>query len=273
MNPNPGAGSNPLAGGSGANPSAANPLAGGQQTQTPAQVGTNSPAGAQAGSNPPAGGSSGDQNTAPTASDADTAPISRDVYNERVRAEAALRKRVQELEAYRTAQENAKLTEQERIQKQLDAYQQQEAEWLIERQQLRMHSVVEAQVREKNLVAPANVVYAILMSEYADELDYDQDTGMATNAGDKINRLVEKYPWLVKQPTQAPPPGSGRSVSPPRNPVTGQYAPQQQQVGQQAGQQQQPSQQQLQDIKPVRRSLGEIEWSKPGENENPWARR
>src|SRR5262245_48527508 len=108
MNPHGnGAGSNPPAGGSSAGNISANPTAGGLNSQNPAQ---GVPAGQQSGSNPQAGASPNGPNT-PQQEDG---PVARDVYNERVRAEQALRKRVLDLEERAKREEDAKLSEGER---------------------------------------------------------------------------------------------------------------------------------------------------------------
>src|SRR5260221_58472 len=254
--PFPSGSANPLAGGQNANPPATNPPAGGSPNLNPANVGN--PAGA-AGSNPLAGGSSGDQiTTPPTSGDDPNTPISADVYREKMRSEAALRKRVQELEAYRTQQEDAKLTQAERDKKALDEFTAKEAAWLAERQSLRLARIVDARVRERNLV-DASAVRAILMAEYADQLDYD-DEGNPTNGEYLIDRAIEKYPFLVQAPPVSQPPGSGRPVSPPRTPA-GQYAPRQ------------PAQQQQQSVPPAQwPRLGDIDWTKPGGGQGPAGR-
>jgi len=249
--PFPSGSANPQAGGQNANPPATNPQVGGSPNLNPAQ---GAPAGV-VGSNPQAGGSNDPQTNAP---DDSNAPVTRDVYNERVRAENALRKRVQELEAYRTAQEDAKLTQQERDKKALDEFTAKEAAWLVERQSMRLARIVDARVRERNLV-DASAVRAILMAEYADQLDYD-DEGNPTNGEYLIDRAIEKYPFLVQTPPVSQPPGSGRPVSPPRTPA-GQYAPRQ------------PAQQQQQSVPPAQwPRLGDIDWTKPGGGQGPAGR-
>ncbi len=210
-----GAGSNPLAGGSSANAPATNPLAGGSPTPNPAQSGA--PA-AGAGSNPLAGGSSDPQN--PTPLD-DNAPISADVYREKARSEAALRQRVKDLEAKFKAQEDAKLTEQERTAQRVQELEAERPTWLARLKDAALQRVVDARVRERNLVDPAIILAVLSKAEFADQIDYD-DNGNPVNAEYQIDRAVEKYPSLLQPPSspqQNQPPNSGRQVSPPRPPA------------------------------------------------------
>src|SRR5260221_391823 len=213
-----GAGSNPQAGGSSANTPATNPQAGGSPNLTPAQQ-SGAPA-AGTGSNPQAGGS-GDPQANNSPNDDTNGPISRDVYNERVRAEAALRKRVLDLEAKVKAQDDAKLTEHERDKQRADTLEAEKVTWLERLKTLSLQRVVDAQVREKNLADPA-IVLAILKAEYADVIEFD-DNGNPVNAEYQIGQAIAKYPSLVNQSPPSQVPGSGRQVSPPRTPA-GQYA-------------------------------------------------
>lgn len=238
MNPLQGPGSNPPAGGSGTNAPTANPLAGGQSPQTPAPS-AGQPAG-NAGSNPPAGGSSGqpeNQTTAP------------DVAAEWKRENQALRKRLEALELEKKAQEDAKLTEAERKDRQLAELQRAQSDYEIEKQSWLLERAVidEANTRRLNDV---QTTVMLLRKEYGDMLDYD-DNGRPKNVGKMLDYLLEKKPWLAAPEPQAPqapaPPNSGRMGSPPRTP-TGQYA----------------SQRTPTPVPPSEwPTLSQIEWSKP----------
>lgn len=204
-------GSNPLAGGSGAAPSPANPLAGGQANNPPAQTGTNPAAGA--GSNPLAGGSSAGQATSP---DDENAPVPADVYREKARAEAALRKRLSEIESQLKAQEDAKLTEGERDKKRISDLERERDEYLLDRQDWRLQRVVDAEAGSLRLTDARDAMY-LLKRDYGDQIEYDDD-GNPTNVPWLLKRMTDKKPWLVwqEQQPQAQNPSSGRYASPPR---------------------------------------------------------
>ncbi len=216
---NDGAGSNPPAGGSSANTPATNPLAGGLPNQTPATP-QGQPAGtSSAGSNPPAGGSS-DKPENQTHAPNGTRP---DVEAEWKRENQALRKRLEALEAEKKAEEDAKLTESERKDKQLAELQRANAEHAAERQQWLLERAVidEANVRRLHDV---QATVLLLRQEYGDQLDYDEH-GVPVNVSKMLDRLLEKRAWLAAPEPPPPPqaPNSGRMGSPPRTP-TGQYA-------------------------------------------------
>lgn len=256
--PFPGAGSNPQVGGSSASPAGSNPQVGGSQPNTPA---SGAPAGNNIsqfpGSNPPVGaspnGADGNQQAPGNGNQQDdNAPVSADVYRERVRAETALRKRVQELEQKQREADLAALTEGERIKRELEEYRTKEQTWQRERQELRLTATVENYSRERGLVNPA-AVRAILLAEYGEQLDVDAE-GNYVNAQYLIDRMVEKYDFLKAPATAQPqtPPNAGRTVSPPRTP-SGQYAP--------YGQSAQPNTQPQAPSQWPR--LSDIDWSKP----------
>lgn len=230
-----GAGSNPLAGGSNANTPPTNPLVGGSANLTPAQ---GAPDGKQP-ANPLAGGQNADQN-AP-----ENENISPDVFREKMRSEAALRKRVQELEERVKREEDAKLTDDQRRAKALEEYQEKERAWLSEKKAMRLQSAVENRTRERNLVDP-KAVATLLQTEYGEQIDYDED-GTPRNAEYLVDRLIEKYAWLVRPPETPAPPNAGRNVAPNRSP-SGQYTPQRPATP-----------------KPVEQwaKLGDYDWSKP----------
>jgi hypothetical protein len=211
-----GAGSNPQVGGSGADPSGANPQVGGRPNPNPAP---GAPA-ADPKANPQVGGPTDPQAPAPD----ETGPVARDVYNERVRAEAALRKSNAEFRERLKALEDKELTDQERVTRRVAELEAEKASNLDRLQKALLMRAVDARVREHNLADP-DIVIAILKAEFSDLIEYDEQ-GNPLNAEYCIDRAVEKHPSLVQAPTSPQPPSSGRSVSPPRTPA-GQYAPRQ----------------------------------------------
>ncbi len=240
--PFPGAGSNPPVGGSGASPSTANPPVGGQPNQNPAQSGTSG----TPGSNPPVGGSGTPNQQHPsqqqqqhTPPSDEQGPVARDVYNERVRQEQALRKRVEQLEALQRQREEATLSEQEKLQRRLTEFEQKESTWHAERQSWQLDKAIDGVARDKSIVS-TSAVRAIMMAEFSEVIDYDSE-GRPTNAPYVVDRVLEKYPFLIQQQQQQPQaPGAGRSAVPPRSAGGSQYTPQQQQPQGQQPRQNQP---------------------------------
>lgn len=206
------ASANPPAGGQNTNTSATNPPAGGLLNLTPA----NGAPVANQSANPPAGGQTETQ-----AAPEDNSPVARDVYNERVRAEQALRKRVQELEDRVKREDDAKLTDDQRREKQLQEYAEREQIWAQEKRSILLRTAITERARERGLV-DANAVSVLLQAEFGDAIDFD-DNGVPMNAPYLVDRLVEKYDWLIQKSEQSPPPNAGRNVSPQRTP-TGQFA-------------------------------------------------
>lgn len=210
-----GAGANPLAGGRGADPSVANPQAGGLPNPNPAN---GAPDGRNS-ANPLAGGQNADQN-APN-----DEPVSADVHREALRENQTLRKNWKETQERLQALEDAKLTETERDKKRLV-----EAEAEVARERatshgLRLQIAIADRVRERNL-QDASVIKAILLTEFKEQLDDDPEL---IGVAHLIDLAVEKHPFLLRQPETPAPPGAGRTVSPARSPQ-GQYQMRQQQA-------------------------------------------
>jgi hypothetical protein len=207
--PQNGAGSNPPVGGSSANDLATNPPVGGSPGRTPAQTGT--PAGA-AGSNPLAGGSDRDQATSPD----DDAPVPADVYRERVRAEAALRKRLSEIEAQLKDAADAKLTESERDKKHIAELEADRANLLLDRQRSRIREAIADAARDAHVVN-TRAALTLFLADYGDQLDYDEQ-GTPSNAEFLFGRFLAANAYLVEPPAPDPRqmPSGGRLVSPPR---------------------------------------------------------
>jgi hypothetical protein len=217
-----GAGSNPPAGGSSAFPNpATNPPAGGSPSQTPAQhTGGSNPPAAGAGSNPPAGGSSNQQATHETTPESqkttdENAPVSADIYREKVRSEAALRRRLQELEQKVQAQEDAKLSEQERLSRRVQELERDKNQWVQDRRQLRLQRALDPVTRELNLV-DSNAALTLFLAEFADQIDWDDDNPL--NADYLFRNCINKYSFLKAPPAspQQQTPNAGRAASPPR---------------------------------------------------------
>jgi hypothetical protein len=212
-NPN-GADSNPLTGGSSANTPPTNPLTGGSAPQNPAPPNVGQPAG-NTGSNPPAGGSS--EPGTPQA-------VPPEVAAEWKRENAALRKRLEALEQEKKAGEDAKLTADERKDKQLAELQRKDYDNSLERQTWLLEKEIVSRAQQLRLNS-VDATVTLLRAQYGDQLDYDE-RGKPVNAEAMLARLIEKNPWL-QAPEQAPSqqqPNSGRVGSAPRTP-TGQYAP------------------------------------------------
>jgi hypothetical protein len=209
-----GAGANSQAEGRGASQTGANSQAEGRQTPNPVP---GAPA-AAAGSNSQVEGSSDPQ--ASSAADDENATVSAAQHRETLREAKVNREKWQAAEKRLQALEDAKLSEQERDKKRLQEAETQVAEALRANYALRLQIAIEERVQTLNLVS-AKAVKALLIQEYADQLD--DDLG---NVAYVINQAIVDNAWLQKPEPGTQPPNSGRSVSPPRTPA-GQYARQQ----------------------------------------------
>jgi len=114
-------------------------------------------------------------------------------YVRKLRAEAAeYRKRLRELEGKVKADEEAKLTEQERLQKRLAELERQQAEWERERQEIILQRTVE------NVALRMGIKYPDVAWKLIDlaKVDFD-DGGTPTNIEALLKEVIQKYPEIA----------------------------------------------------------------------------
>jgi small-conductance mechanosensitive channel len=134
-------------------------------------------------------------------------------YVRKLRAEAAeYRKRLRELEGRVKAEEEAKMTEQERLQKRLAELERKEAEYQQVLQARTLEYEVKLQASKLGVVDP-DAAYRLLDVK---QIEFDDD-GKPTNIEKALKDLVAKKPYLV---------ASG-GVPSPTNPAQGRISGQQ----------------------------------------------
>ncbi|HOM83934.1 MAG TPA: phage scaffolding protein [Armatimonadota bacterium] len=128
-------------------------------------------------------------------------PESFDVeYVRKLRAEAAeYRKRLRELEAAVKKQEEAKLSETERLQQRLAELEREQAEWQRERQERTLKYEVMLAAGRLGIV-DAEAAYKLLDLS---TIEFDED-GNPTNIEKALRNLVSKRPYLVGGNTSSP---------------------------------------------------------------------
>ena len=131
-------------------------------------------------------------------------------YVRKLRSEAAeYRKRLRELEQVVKQQEEAKLSEQERLQKRLAELEREQATWQRERQDLSLKYETMLMASRLGIVDP-EAAYRLL--DLAD-IEFGED-GAPRNLEQSLKDLIKRRPYLVQHAAPA-------SVSP-TNPATGQ---------------------------------------------------
>lgn len=134
----------------------------------------------------------------------------------KLRAESAsLRKRIAEFEAAQKAADDAKLSDQQRLEKQLATYQEQLAALQIEQQTYRLAREIAKHAPSLNLIDPDA---ALLMLQAGGEVDCD-DAGHPTNVAKLLEKLVAEKPYLIASNVTRPPapPSSGGATHPARS--------------------------------------------------------
>jgi len=123
-------------------------------------------------------------------------------YVRKLRAEAAdYRKRLRELEGKVRADEEAKLTEQERLQKRLAELERKEADYQMALQARTLEYEVKLHASRLGVVDP-EAAYRLLDLK---QIEFDED-GKPTNVEKAIKELVAKKPYLVSSAGAVPSP-------------------------------------------------------------------
>lgn len=114
-------------------------------------------------------------------------------YVRKLRAEAAeYRKRLRELESKVKADEEAKLTEQERLQKRLAELERAQADWERERQEILLQRHIENTAAKLGIIDPEAAWKLIDLKE----VDFDED-GKPKNLETLLRALIQKKPYLA----------------------------------------------------------------------------
>jgi len=115
-------------------------------------------------------------------------------YVKKLRSEAAdYRKRLRELEAKVKADEEAKLSEQEKLQKRLSELEREREAWALERQERTVRYEVMLAASKLNIVDPEAAYKLLDLST----LEFD-DEGLPTNLDKSLKDLLKARPYLVR---------------------------------------------------------------------------
>lgn len=126
-------------------------------------------------------------------------------YVRKLRAEAAeYRKRLRELEGKVKADEEAKMTEQERLQKRLAELERAQADWERERQEIMLQRHIE------NAAVKLGIIDAEAAWKLIDlkEVDFDDD-GKPKNVEALLKALIQKKPYLANNLARSAGAGNG----------------------------------------------------------------
>lgn len=130
-------------------------------------------------------------------------------YVRKLRAEAAeYRRKLRELEAKVKADEEAKMSEQERLQKRLAELEQQASQYQRAVQARTLEYEVKLQAARLGIVDPEAAYRLIDLAA----IEYDED-GRPKNAEKALKALISARPWLVASGTSSP-------TNPPRGGLT-----------------------------------------------------
>ncbi len=126
-------------------------------------------------------------------------------YVRKLRAEAAeYRKRLRELESKVKADEEAKMTEQERLQKRLSELERAQADWERERQEIMLQRHIENVAAKLGIVDPEAAWKLIDLKE----VDFDDD-GKPKNIEALLKTLIQKKPYLANNFARSAGAGNG----------------------------------------------------------------
>ncbi len=148
----------------------------------------------QAGTPPPT------PSAVPVASQADTAESISLEEAKKLRSEAnSLRRRLNELEAKQKQEDDAKLSEHERLQKKVASLEAERQQHQTERRELLTRSAIERQARVLNIV-DEDAAYRLLD---LGTLEFN-DAGEPTNVEKALKKLIEAKPYLVAADQSTP---------------------------------------------------------------------
>jgi len=123
----------------------------------------------------------------------------------RLKAEAAdYRKRLRELESKVKADEEAKMTEQERLQKRLSELERAQADWERERHEIMLQRHIENVAAKLGIVDPEAAWKLIDLKE----VDFDDD-GKPKNIEALLKTLIQKKPYLANNFARSAGAGNG----------------------------------------------------------------
>ena len=135
--------------------------------------------------------------------------LSRDEARKLRSEAAAMRRRLRELEDAKKAEDDAKLSEHERLLKRAAELEAQIAAAQAAGRLLRTRLAVEREARALRLV-DEDAAYRLLD---ADAIEYDAESGEPKNVRALLKKLADAKPWIVA-PAPAPAPDTGASATP-----------------------------------------------------------
>ncbi|MEM4406545.1 MAG: hypothetical protein QXS68_05815 [Candidatus Methanomethylicaceae archaeon] len=129
-------------------------------------------------------------------------------YVRKLRAEAAeYRRRLRELESRVKAEEESKLTEQEKLQKRLAELEKAQADWERERQEILLQRYVENAAVRLGIIDP-EAAWKLLDLK---EVEFDEE-GKPENVEALLRSLIQKKPYLANALARSAGAGNGASV-------------------------------------------------------------